>query len=85
MGLLIPGFHVYGRALIFDAYLSCKTLSQSNMVSGQIKGKILDYDTQKPLAGVTVAIMDRDLKTQSDEAGYYVLPEVPVGHFVVTF
>lgn len=85
MGLLIPGFHVYGRALIFDAYPIYKTLSQSNMVSGQVKGRILDYETQKPLAGVTVAIMDRGWKTQSDEAGYYVLPEVPVGHYVVTF
>ncbi len=85
IGLLIPGFQVYGRTLIFDAYPLYKTLSQSNMVSGQIKGRILDYETQKPLAGVTVAVMDQDWKTRSNEAGYYVIPEVPVGHYVVTF
>ena len=85
MGLLILGSHVYGRALICVANFDQKTLYQPKMVSGEIKGRILDYETQKPLAGVKVEIMDRDWKTQSDEAGYYVLPKVPVGHYVLSF
>ncbi len=85
IGLLIPGFHVYGWAMVFDANFDQNTLSQRKMVSGQINGRILDYETQKPLAGVTVEIMDRNLKTQSDEVGCYVLPEVPVGHYVLSF
>ena len=50
-----------------------------------IKGKILDYETKKSLAGVTVTVMGTDWKVQSDEDGVYSFPEIPVGYYVLTF
>jgi outer membrane receptor for ferrienterochelin and colicin len=52
---------------------------------GIIKGRVLDYETQKPLSGVTVTIKDSEWKTQSDANGTYALPSIPVGFFVLSF
>lgn len=52
---------------------------------GVIKGRIQDYETQKPLAGVTVAVLKTDLEVESNENGIYTFPEIPVGYYVVAF
>jgi hypothetical protein len=52
---------------------------------GIIKGRILDYETQKPLVGVTVSILGSDWTTRSDAAGTYEFTEIPVGYYVVSY
>jgi hypothetical protein len=52
---------------------------------GIIKGRIMEYETQKPLSGVTVMIKDSEWKTESDANGIYALPPIPVGFFVLSF
>ncbi len=52
---------------------------------GIIKGRILDYETQKPLIGVTVTIMDSDWTAMSETTGTYEIMEIPVGYYVVGY
>ncbi len=52
---------------------------------GAIKGRILDYETQKPLPGVSVAIKGTDLAAQSDVTGAYEFLKLPVGYYVMSF
>ena len=59
--------------------------SQAKAIFGVIKGRILDYETQKPLVGVAVAVMGTDIKAQSDANGAYSIPEIAVGYYVLTF
>ncbi len=58
---------------------------QGTVRIGTIKGRILDYETQKPLSGVSAAIKDTNLAALSDATGSYELPEVPVGNCVLAF
>jgi outer membrane receptor for ferrienterochelin and colicin len=53
--------------------------------SGGIKGRILDYESQKPLTGVKVAIKDAKWAAMSDSSGSYEFPELPVGYYVVSY
>jgi hypothetical protein len=59
--------------------------SQKAVVFGEIKGRILDHESQKPVAGVRVSIAGADLETRSDANGAYGLAEVPVGYYVLSF
>ena len=61
------------------------SLSSPPQTVGVIKGKILDYETQQPLAGVAVTVEDTEGSVLSDENGLYTIPDVPVGFYVVTF
>jgi hypothetical protein len=51
---------------------------------GIIKGRVLDYETQKPLIGVSVAIIDSDWTARSDATGTYEFTEIPVGFYTQT-
>ena len=53
--------------------------------AGVIKGRILNYETRIPLAGVTVSIVGSDQKTRSDESGSYTIRDVPLGFYVLSF
>ena len=53
--------------------------------AGMIKGRILDYETQQPLAGVSVKVEGIDLETQSGTDGTYVFSEIPVGYYALAF
>lgn len=59
--------------------------SQRTWIFGEIKGRILDHETQKPLAGVLVSIAGADREVRSDPNGAYALSEVPVGYYVLSF
>jgi len=59
--------------------------AQTTETLGVIKGKILDYETQQPLAGITVSVRDTDLCALSDTNGLYSIPDIPVGFYVLTF
>ncbi len=54
-------------------------------IVGEIKGRILDYETRKPLAGASVAITGLDRRTSSDAQGNYAIRDVPFGYYVLSF
>ncbi len=54
-------------------------------VRGLFKGRILDYDTKRPLAGVIVTVLNTGLKSKTDENGVFVFPEVRVGYYTAAF
>ncbi|MGB2956600.1 MAG: TonB-dependent receptor, partial [Anaerolineales bacterium] len=59
--------------------------SQSESLVGVIKGRILDYETQEPIKGVSVAIKESDLEVLSSEDGSYAFSDIPVGFYILTF
>ena len=71
--------------LILAALIASSYAQEKPRVVGEIKGRILDYETQKPLVGVIVAVSDTGQKDLSDERGEYSISEVPVGFHVLTF
>ncbi len=70
---------------LLSVILSGPSFAQDKPVSGSVKGRILDYETQKPLQGVTVHLHNTDHAAQSNAAGDFELPEIPVGYYVLTF
>ena len=59
----------------------------SQPITQVIRGKIVDNESQSPLAGVTITVMDTNpqLITTSDEAGNFRIPGVPLGRHNITF
>ena len=52
--------------------------AQQTVICGEIKGRIRDHESQKPVAGVRVSIVDAGREVRSDANGAYILPEVQV-------
>ena len=78
--LLIVGF------LLAVVILSWgQTNDEEKKRAGVIKGRIMNYEAQKPLSRVSVKIKDSDQVAQSDATGTYELVDIPVGHYVVAF
>ena len=59
--------------------------SQTKNTMGVIKGKVLDYETQSPLAGLSVSVQETNLTAMSDQTGLFTIPDVPVGYYTLTF
>jgi len=53
--------------------------------AGLIKGRAVDGETRKPLAGVIVSLTGTALRAQSGDDGAYVLADVPLGFYVQSF
>ena len=75
---------IWGFALTIATYPLSQAPDRKKPV-GTIKGRILDYESQKPLIGVSVAVLDSQWKARSDANGTYELTEVPVGYYVVAY
>lgn len=58
---------------------------RSDRTVGTIKGRIVDYETRKPLPGVAVSVFGSDVKVRSGEDGGYTLPDVPLGYYIISF
>jgi hypothetical protein len=71
--------------ILATAKPSLSQASDMKKPEGIIKGRILDYETQKPLIGVSVTIMDSNRTARSDATGTYELTEIPVGYYVVSY
>ena len=59
--------------------------AQKTEVFGEIKGRVLDHETQKPVAGVRVSIIGTDREMRSDSNGAYALSDIPVGYYALSF
>ena len=58
---------------------------QKSEVQGRIKGRIVDYETQQPLEGVSIHISGAEQTALSGSTGEYELNEIPVGFYSLTF
>ncbi|MBN2278986.1 MAG: TonB family protein [Candidatus Marinimicrobia bacterium] len=53
--------------------------------TGKIHGKVVDFDTSKPISGVLVELKGSEKKVQTDDEGYYSIIGVEEGEFIATF
>lgn len=51
---------------------------------GNIDGYVTDKDTKQPVIGVTISIDGTPISAQTDEKGYYIIPNVPQGTYTVS-
>jgi hypothetical protein len=58
---------------IANSFLSAQSVFQN------IKGRIIDKQSQSPLAGATVKVINSPLGAVTDEGGYFKIEHVPVG------
>ncbi|MBO9730726.1 MAG: TonB-dependent receptor [Chitinophaga sp.] len=50
---------------------------------GQIRGRVVDFETSQPLPGATVLISGSKMGTQSNEKGFYELKNLPAGKYTL--
>lgn len=76
--------HLLQLILIF-LFLSFSAAAQP--LTQTIIGRVVDNDTQAPLTGVAVVLMDSTAQngTITDNNGYYSLPDVPLGRQKIAF
>lgn len=47
--------------------------------TGSIKGRVVDFETAEPLPGATIRVDGANIGVSSDEKGYYIIRNLPVG------
>lgn len=60
-------------------------LAQKQELSGIIKGQLVDADTQQPLIGANVVILNTMLGAATDGEGSFVIVDVPVGSYNLSY
>jgi TonB-dependent receptor len=50
---------------------------------GVLKGRIVDFETEQPLAGATVSLPILGRSVISNEKGYYLIQDVPPGEYIL--
>ena len=71
------------KYLLFIITISSLLLGQSN-ASGTVKGRILDADSQLPLAGANITVKSTDIGSVSDKEGYFNIDQIPMGDYTIT-
>ena len=71
------------KYLLFIITISSLLLGQSN-ASGTVKGRVLDADSQLPLAGANITVKSTDIGSVSDEEGYFNIDQIPMGDYTIT-
>src|SRR5438876_3610463 len=66
--------------LFFVSYVF-KSYSQD----GEIKGRVIDRETQKPLKDALVNIIDLNLSSITDSTGYFEFNKIPYGSYRLKF
>ena len=59
--------------------------AQEKLPTGQIKGRVLDFETKQPIPGVNIFIPDSGKGTISDLDGSYQLNSLNIGQYSVAF
>ncbi|MBN2172615.1 MAG: TonB-dependent receptor [Bacteroidales bacterium] len=75
VNLILSGFIYFLILIQFQAF--------PQQIAQTVKGRIVDSDTEIPLPGATVVILDTDpiLGASSDMDGYYRIDKVPLGRY----
>lgn len=73
------------RIVIVLWAILCHHMLYSQNLTQVIRGKVIDKQTQSPLIGATVVLVDSDpvIGTATDESGWFRLENVPVGRHSV--
>ena len=71
--------------LLLGVAANARAAGESQIAVGSIKGTILDAETRKPLAGVSVSVMQTNIVVASDDRGAYSIPQVAVGFYNLSF
>lgn len=50
---------------------------------GQIRGRVVDFETSQPLPGATVLVSGSKIGTQSNEKGFYEFQHLPAGKYTL--
>ena len=75
--------------LIVGIILTVHTLSHSQVSDGKkpagiIRGRIMDYETLKPLVGVSITILDSEWSARSDALANFKVPHLESSSLVPT-
>jgi hypothetical protein len=79
---------LFALGLLLGATLHGRGLEEGNQApaaAGSIKGRVLDYETRIPLAGVSVSVLQEGITATSDERGDYAFPKIAVGYYALSF
>jgi len=79
--VVIVIFILLSLLLIFTSF--CFSQSGHKNKTGNITGRVLDYNTKKPLFGTTVIIIDTDEKASTDKTGRYEFKNLPAGTYAI--
>ena len=52
--------------------------------TGFVKGKIIDINSQLPLAGANIIIKSTSIGTISDDDGYFSIKDIPNGNYSIS-
>ena len=52
---------------------------------GSITGRVVDQQTQEPLIGVNIQVLNTILGSITDEKGFYVIDDIPLGIYRLEF
>lgn len=74
-------YHINIKYLILIAILSSLIFGQSN--TARISGYLKDSTTGEPIMYANIVLVGTDIGTASDNYGYYVIPNVPIGDNVL--
>lgn len=66
-------------ARILIASLIALSLTSTSLRGGDIKGRVFDARTGKPLVGAVILIVDGDMGTKSIANGYFHIKRAPAG------
>jgi len=71
------------KRLLFLIFFSVSVFSFSQTITQTIKGVVVDKQTQSPLPGVIVQVLNSDpvLGNSTDEKGEFKIPNVPIGRW----
>jgi hypothetical protein len=68
-------------SLLFILIFSFSAYAQETVLTGSIKGKVLDFETRQPLIGVNIYLPDLKTGCTTDLEGEYSLPKIKVGSY----
>ena len=70
-------FYCFSLLVVFNSFQLAQTSS--------FKGKVLDYETNSPLAGVNIYDTGREYTASTDNVGNFVIKNIPYGKYNFTF
>lgn len=71
--------------LLFTFLATPPTTAAQESENGQVEGRILAEESGVPLPGVEVTVEGQDIRTLSDQHGYYTLTRLPEGRLTLVF
>lgn len=61
------------------------TIEVFSQEKGELNGRVTEISTQQPVIGAVVEVLQTALKTGTDDFGYFILSDIPVGVYSVRF